>query len=414
MKNSFLLLTFLLTITCHNIAIARDFDQFDVISEINNFNKKVAENSQERFNEKLDAMSADLFSFMRGSAHLMNRDLQKASSLELLRTAPTGMVAGDLHMHNFSIAKSGNRQAIYAIDDLDEAYADAPLSFDIFRLSVSLLTAYEEELTQKEQENLVKKLCAGYSDRAADPETYEWPEMPKSEFIKNFIADESDVKWSKFIKKRTSQTSPNSFNYEKYSPVSEQETLLVKTALNSWFSTMPGISADQAKILDISQRFDKGLSSIGLKRYFVLLQGESKEWQDDCIVEVKQMRSSSIGSPTIILQQQATIEAMKRAHQGLDPFLGALVIGNDMFLARQNFPWSETIENSTTANQQHIMELAYTLGFVTADFHAREKKGIAMKLWIDKHIDTLIPIIFSYFKQLKADYKTFSERNKDE
>lgn len=412
MKNKFLLMAFLVLTICSQGFAARDFADFDVVSEINNFNKSVAKASPKLFAEKMAAMSADLFSFFRGTAHIMNLDLKKADKLELLRSAPAGLVAGDLHMHNFSIVKSDVQPPLYAIDDLDEAYADAPLAFDIFRLSVSLLAGFSKQLSEKEQKQVLRQLYAGYCARAEDPKVYDWPKIPRAAFMKKFIAEETDVKWSKFIKKRTTQQTPNSFSAEKFSPVPEKEAKVAQTALQACLGGIPRLPAGYADILDIAQRFDKGLSSIGLKRYFVLLQGGSKSWEDNLIIEVKEMRTSSVGTCNIAKQQHTTIEALRRAHQGYDPFLGTVQIAGKSYLMRQSYPWSQTIENSMISEKEKIFGLVYTLGFITADFHAPSGKGPKMKAWLEKSGESIIPLVFAYFEQLKADYKSLTDKTK--
>lgn len=394
-------------------AMGRNFADIDIIQEIEGFNKSVSDSAPEYFRSKMQLMTEDVFPFLRGTAHLMNQDMMKAAALEFLRKAPDGLVAGDLHMHNFSILKADGETPTYAIDDLDEAFANAPLSFDVFRLSVSLVEGLEGRLSPDQLKPVIEQLYAGYIERATDTKSYDWPQFPVSGFIKEFIDDESDVKWSKFIKKKTMGQTPNTFDYNKHEEVSANEKEIVVQSMRGYLNQIASsnhLPVEFTEILDIAQRFDKGLSSIGLKRYFVLLRGETNAWEDDRIIEVKFMRTSSLcDDNSADKQAKDTLEAMRRAHQGRDSYLGTTQISGKTFLVRQNFPWSETIENTSITEQGHAARLAFLLGFITADFHAQSNKGLAMKAWLEKSGKAMTPWVFSYADQLKADWKLFKK-----
>lgn len=389
--------------------MARNFADLDVVSEIKKFNGSVISTQPDYFQEKIALMADGVFPFLRGTAHIMNLDMNKTPALEYLRKAPVGLVAGDLHMHNFSILKVDGKAPTYAIDDLDEAFANAPLSFDIFRLSVSLAVGFAEQIDRESLKPVLEQLYAGYCQRAADQYITDWPAIPMSDYIKEFIADESDVKWSKFIKKKTAATDSNSFDYSKHESVPLPEKKIVIEAMRGYLNQIASSNSlpiDHTEILDVAQRFDKGLSSIGLKRYFILLRGETPAWQDDRIIEAKLIRLSSVNDvDSIEKQAHNTLEGMARAHQARDPYLGSVSINGQLFLVRQNFPWKETIENTTITEQQQIAELAYMLGYITADFHAQSGQGTAMKAWLEESGSAMIPWVFTYADQLKADWQ---------
>jgi len=334
--------------------------------------------------------------------------------LDFLRKAPVGLVAGDLHMHNFSILKVNGKNPTYAIDDLDEAFSSAPLSYDLFRLAVSIVIGFEGRISRENLKPVLEQLFAGYCARAADKKSYDWPEIPMAGFIKAFIADESDVKWGKFIKKNTTGQKPNRFNMPRYEVVPESEKKVVTQAMRGYLNQIASsnrIPLEDTEILDVAQRYNKGLSSIGLKRYFVLLRGSSDAINDNRILEVKIMRTSSVGKNTVEKQAKDTLEAMARAHQARDQYLGTAKIGGKAFLVKQIFPWSETIENTTISDAKQVARLAHMLGYITADFHSQSGRGPAMKVWLEKSGAGMIPWVFAYVDQIKADWKTLKNTN---
>ncbi|MDD3147632.1 MAG: DUF2252 family protein [Candidatus Riflebacteria bacterium] len=392
-------------------AIARDFAAKDIMNEIMRFNKSVIETQPEYFNGKIHRMSGGTFEFMRGSAHLMNLDLQKSGELAFLRTSPVGLAAGDLHMHNFSVFAPPGETAGYVIDDLDEACADVPLSYDVFRLAVSIIIGFKEVLQRDELEQALQSLIQGYQDRAAsDGAPGVSQALPK--LVKDFITDEITTTQKKFIKKKTMALTANRFDYDKHLPVPENEKALVEKAMRDYLNkivTKKEIPLTATEILDISQRYDKGLSSIGLKRYFVLIRGNGQDWRDNQILEAKVVRNSSLRANSNEEQHADTLEAMSRAHLSPDPFLGYLNVGSDTFLVRQNFPWSETMENTSLTDAKKINELARALGLITADFHSASGKGKEMKVWLEKHLEQFISWAFIYGKQLQADHEALQK-----
>ncbi|EKD84034.1 MAG: hypothetical protein ACD_39C00290G0001 [uncultured bacterium] len=397
-----------------NATDARDFANIDVIKEIKQFNKSVIATQPAAFKHKTQYMSAGLFAFLRGTAHLMNADMQKSAGLSFLRKAPRGLVAGDLHIHNFSVFSPTGKSATYVIDDLDEAFADAPLSFDVFRLSTSLVIGFGDRLNEQQLKLALKELFTGYCVRAAHKKTYDWPQTPVSGFIKKFIAKESQTTQKQFIKKKTIGEADNRFDYSKHEPVPENEKKAVEKAMRSYLNKVASanrVPVSETEILDISQRFDKGLSSIGLKRYFVLLRGPGNSWKENHIIEVKIVRNSSVGASNTDKQMKDTLEALTRAHFSRDPYLGTVSIGGKAFLVRQNYPWSETIENTTISDPEKVAQLAGVLGFITADFHAQSGQGAAMKSWLEKSGKGMIPWVFAYARQLKTDWKVFKNAN---
>lgn len=386
---------------------SRDFADFNVVAEINKFNSSVKISQPQCFKNKIKLMTEEIFPFLRGTAHLMNIDMQRASSLAFLRTSPMGLTAGDLHIHNFSVFIASGKPAIYVIDDLDEAFANAPLAFDIFRLAVSFVVGFSGKLGSKELTLAIENLLAGYNSRAASSATHDWSQAKLPDFLQSFVAKESLVSHKKFIKKKTVAKTKNKFDYSKHEPVSEIEKKSVYQAMRAYLDKIAatrGISKSETEILDIAQRFNKGLSSIGLKRYFVLLRGKNGDWSGNIILEVKIIRPGSVGISSVTKQSRDTLEAMTRAYLARDPYLGTVNINNRPFLVRQNFAFSTTLENTDLSEPRQVAAMAKVLGYITADFHAASGQGSVMQKWLQQYGKDLPAWVFKYVKQLKDDW----------
>ena len=390
---------------------ARQFAVTDAVADILAFNKPQIEANYPLFKHKMSRMAESPFAFLRGTAHLMNSDLNKTAALEFMRKSPIGLVAGDLHMHNFSVHREPGHQPAYVPDDHDEAFSAAPLSFDVFRLCVSLAVGLGDRLSRQELTTVFKDLFKGYKERAGDAGVSVWPDAPMSELLAKFVKKYGGRDQKRLIAKECGKKT-DSFDYNRHEPVAAAEKKVVATAMNEYLESLARhkrIPLENVQILDISQRNNKGLSSLGLKRYFLLLRGDSDSWKTNHVIEVKLMRKTSVNRTTYTRQQQDTIESMVRAYLGRDPYLGTVKIAGRIFLVRQMYPYGKTLENIDIKNLAQARELAHLLGWMTADYHAHSKQGQRMKTWLEKAEEPLMLWIFSYTDQLLADYKVFTQ-----
>ena len=102
-------------------------------------------------------MAASAFSFFRGAAAQMARDLaQQTNSGEELQ------LCGDAHLMNFGFYASPERTLLFDLNDFDETHP-GPFEWDLKRLAVSaVLAAREMGLKEEEQQTAVKTLAKHY------------------------------------------------------------------------------------------------------------------------------------------------------------------------------------------------------------------------------------------------------------
>lgn len=84
---------------------------------------------------RAERMSADAFSFFRGSAALMAQDLaaHPSSNLDLI-------ICGDAHIMNFGLFASPERKLVFDLNDFDEA-STGPWEWDVKRMLTSVMLA---------------------------------------------------------------------------------------------------------------------------------------------------------------------------------------------------------------------------------------------------------------------------------
>ncbi|MFZ2958310.1 MAG: DUF2252 family protein [Candidatus Ozemobacteraceae bacterium] len=392
------------------IAFARDFAVKDVKAEIARFNASVAKENPAPYKTKLTAMKMDAFSFLRGTAHLMVADIRGTPSLAFLNAAPQGLIQGDQHVHNFSVLFFPGKSATYGLDDMDEAHT-GPLSWDLFRLCVSLRVGVHDAEDKDDRSFAVDQMIDGYLEgcsRTGDPD---WPGCTMPKFLREFVVNSSKAgaegllkKWAKGI--------PGQFKRSgEVFPVPPQEFGSLRKALVEFFAAQArsrNIPKAEVGLLDVVIREGKGLSSIGLRRYFALLQGENIDGSRARIIEIKQMRPSCVGPATLETQGRDTLAGFAAAHRDRDVFLGTFVLNGKRFLVRELFPWAERFE-VRDLEKNETPKFAKALGAISADFHAQNGKGAAMKAWLEANREGFTKAVKEYAKQVREDWKTFSK-----
>ena len=84
---------------------------------------------------RMARMLASPFAFLRGSAAVMAADLARTP-----RTGLQVMACGDMHLANFGLFASAERNLVFAINDFDEVYP-GPWEWDVKRLAASAAVA---------------------------------------------------------------------------------------------------------------------------------------------------------------------------------------------------------------------------------------------------------------------------------
>ncbi|MBF0406120.1 MAG: DUF2252 family protein [Candidatus Riflebacteria bacterium] len=385
---------------------ARDYAIQDVNKEIAAFNSMIAKNKPADYKTKLTAMKIDPFSFLRATAHVMIKDIQNSPSLAFLNSAPGGLIHGDLHVHNFSVLYFRGKKGSYGVDDMDEAHA-GKLSWDLFRLCTSLLIASDDP--EDHGLKAAEKMLDSYNDGLEKRSNPDWPDVTFPKFLQNFIEKVVSKDPVEFLNKYT-KGNPRKFMFSsEIKPLPANEAESFKKTLQSFLTKVANsghIPASELELHDVVIREGKGLSSIGLSRYFALTKGQIPDGSSGRILEIKEMRPSCIGPSTLETQARDTIAGFTAAHRDRDIFLGTFVYSNKRFLVRELFPWAKRYE-FINLEKKEFYKLAEALGAITADFHSAHSKPALMKDWLKKNRKTLLDSVEAYAKQIRLDWKTF-------
>jgi len=188
-------------------------------------------------------------------------------------------------------------------------------------------------------------------------------------------------------------------------------------------------------IKDIVRKLDSGTASIGLERYYILIEGEGGE--EDLILEMKQAQTSvpSLFLPVYrpeaetVHQGRRVITSQKAMQAHEDPYLGYLTIEKKEYYVRERSPYKKKLKAKHIKSQEDLENVLCIQGQITAKIHARadQDAGIQEKI-LTHHADVeIIQAIGvsdtafleqierwseAYVMRTKLDYQVFLEWTK--
>ena len=303
---------------------------------------------------KFDELAGDFFKFFRGTALLFYRDLVGQD-----RHMPTVMALGDVHPENFGVMPDNNGAPIFGVNDFDETFY-APFTWDIKRGATGFWIAAQEVagLKRKKLRKIVEKFVIGYLDAMHDyaesatekNNSYRMDNSPKviRRLFQEAHEDRRAWLWDDYL-----DPSGRGFRAdEELQPLSD-EIDKFQQAVNE-LAKARGIDAPrrsgELKVKDVCARHGQGTASLGLPRYYVLIEGPSKDATDDLIIEFKRARRSALdglappsdfhagGKAERILHGQS----VQLAHG--DIFYGAVEIDGESFMSRERAPFRDDID----------------------------------------------------------------------
>lgn len=330
--------------------------------------------------EKFDKLTGSLFAFFRGVGLLFYRDMVGSDA-----AMPTVLALGDVHPGNFGVMPNADNVPIFGVNDFDDA-AYAPFTWDLKRGSVGFMLAADEfgGHGAKTQRRIAGKFLRGYLDamrRYADgaaerDDAFRIDNSPK--LIRKLIeaADRNRADW---LKDDYHDESGRGFrSSEDLEPVSSRAAEFEET-LKAMFAARgakPPARAGDLKVKDVAKRHGQGTASLGLPRYYVLVEGPAQDGTDDLIVEFKRARLSALEGLTPDNPFDAGDEADRIAHgQSVqiangDVFYGAVEVEGESFITRERAPFRADIDLEGLSKKKWL-KYARICGRALAQAHAR-------------------------------------------
>jgi uncharacterized protein (DUF2252 family) len=194
---------------------------------------------------------------------------------------------------------------------------------------------------------------------------------------------------------------------------------------------------DYFAVKDIARRLDAGIGSLGVRRYYMLIEGPTASHDDDIILDVKQQGTPTGAAFLADGSSQAgwyasPAERVVRAQQALlanaDDHLGWLELDGVSYSVRERSPWDETFDVADLRSSDAFKALAEQWGTILATAHARADEDFdadfipfsvddEVEAVIDGNHDEVRALVWSvastYAGQVEADYQVFLAMNGD-
>ncbi|WP_082630943.1 DUF2252 domain-containing protein [Roseovarius atlanticus] len=304
--------------------------------------------------DKFDKLTDSLFKFFRGTALLFYRDMVGEDG-----HMPTVMALGDVHPENFGVMPDRNGAPIFGVNDFDET-TYAPFSWDIKRGAVGFWIAALEEggLKPKKARKIVCRFVRGYAEAMQDyanksterNDAYRIDNSPKviRRLFEEAWEERRDWLWSDYL----TENGRGFRSDDELQPLSSEIGKFQK-AINDLAKSNKIDTPDRAgalKVKDVCVRHGQGTASLGLPRYYVLIEGPSQDATDDLIIEFKAARRSALDGLTPPNAFHAGEQAERIRHgQSVqlahgDIFYGAVEIDGKSFMSRERAPFRDDID----------------------------------------------------------------------
>ncbi|SFB86813.1 DUF2252 domain-containing protein [Tropicimonas isoalkanivorans] len=304
--------------------------------------------------KKFDQLAGDFYKFFRGTALLFYRDMVGEDA-----EMPTVMTLGDVHPGNFGVMPDEHGAPIFGVNDFDEAIY-APFTWDIKRGATGFWIAGRElgGLKRKKRRKVVKRFVRGYLDameayaeRATErSDDYRMDNSPKviRRLFEEAWEERQDWLWEDYLKPNGRGFRPDS----ELQPLTGEKDKFQKAvdALAERNGLDPAERTGTLTVKDVCVRHGQGTASLGLPRFYVLLEGPSKDATDDLVIEFKRARSSALEGLVPTTDFNAGDKADRISHaQSVqlahgDVFFGAVEIDGESFLTRERAPFRDDID----------------------------------------------------------------------
>ena len=315
---------------------------------------RIARHDEEAFG-KFDKLAGSRFSFFRGTALLFYRDMAGEDPW-----MPTVLAAGDIHPENFGVMPNADNAPIFGINDYDEVFY-APFTWDLKRGATGFMIAADEigGFGRGKRRKIAASFVRGYADKIstyASDHTEDISDLRRDnapELVADLIDDATSGGRAKWLAKKYYEESKRGFkSSKKLVPISsrraEFQELIDRYVEESKLSVPERAGAMRVK--DVAERRGQGTASLGLVRYYVMLEGVSEDSTDDILLEFKQARRSALEGLVPPSEHTVDGDADRVAHGQRvqvvsgDVFYGSIKHQGVSFLVRERSSFRDDID----------------------------------------------------------------------
>lgn len=329
----------------------------------------------------------------------------------LPEAGPRIKLAGDCHLSNFGTLRNGSEEALWTLNDYDQV-GKGPVESDLCRAAASLaLLAHERGWGKKVGRELVESFLSRYAKGVSG-----YAEQPPEGAL-GIRAKDAHPPVSHLIEKAESRkqsellakwAEPHGDSYrfrlgeELHDLEPEQSRRLDHLLEQARFPA-------NVRVLDRCCRWDAGGSSLGLERYYVLVEKEGEPLPT--LVELKQVLPCALaGSDPDPRQTDPTLlrDGFKWMSAPRDQWRRVLTAEDGVYLVRERQSARDALKPEELTSEQ-ASKVARQMGKVLAQAHAFAGAAPKIDRWIDGHEEQLRENLWdfsqAYARQMREDFQ---------
>ena len=389
----------------------------NVVRRIEDFNKN---RERERLYIKYARMRSSLYRFFRGTPHLYYQDWPSGSALD---QTPAIWSSGDLHLENFGSYKGDNRLVYFDISDFEDAIL-LPAARELTRFVSSVLIAARSlGIGSRDMVTLAQLYIRSYTAALREGQA-RWVERPTAKgMIKDLLTDLKHRSRRNMLDERTVLTGRSrrlTIDFKRALPVPEVAQARIAAFMRRYAARQP--DPNFYKLLDVARRV-AGISSLGLPRYVLLVEGEGSPHQN-FLLDLKFAPPSAAAPYTATPQPEwknhaERIVAIQRRIQAIPPaLLHPVLVNRQPYVLRELQPSSDRLNLECWGGKLRRLEkVMVSMGEITAWAQLRStgRQGSAINDQLvefarsDGWQQEVIGYSRMYSARLEADYKEYCE-----
>ncbi|WP_085709952.1 MULTISPECIES: DUF2252 family protein [unclassified Pseudomonas] len=331
-------------------------------------------------------MARSAHAYVRGSTVQFYEWLHSQPGRRLPR-GPAVWICGDCHAGNLGPTGDSKGRIDIHIRDLDQTVIGNP-AHDLVRLALSLATAARgSDLPGVTTARMLEGMMRGY-ESAFEGNIDEDPPRPPQ--VKASMRSAVQRTWKHLAYERIENTKPSIPLGKHFWSLSRAERAALKTLcatddVHTLVTSLKGRSKDDKVQLLDSAYWVKGCSSLGLKRYALLLGVGAGDDQEYCLLDIKQaVAAAAPRAPKASMPRDNGRRVVEGARH-LSPGLGNRMIATRMldegFFIRELLPQDMKLELNQLSQSEALLAAAY-LANVVGLAHARQMDLATRAAWI--------------------------------
>lgn len=377
-------------------------------------------------------MLASPFAFLRGTAAVMAQDLAP-SSVSGLQV----QLCGDMHVSNFGVFASAERNLVFGINDFDETIP-GPWEWDLKRLATSAVVAGQFVGKDREScESFSRAVVSSYRQRIREYAEMgylaTWYSVIHQDDILASIPSKLVPRWNKEISKAKKGTHlqvlekmtdlvDNKERIVENAPFVVRETktedgMPIREAVGLFLEQyLSSLSEDRRRLISRYQILDVarkvvGVGSVGTRCWIGFMRGADES--DPLFLQFKEAQESVLApyiktAPTYPNQGLRVVNGQRLIQGSPDILLGWGTITKTQFYVRQLRDWKGSYEFDPKTTPRKGMEAYCGLcGWALALAHAKSGDPAMISGYLgktDEVDDALTKFAFAYSKQNESDY----------